>query len=171
MNATTAIPVIIACIAGLIAIYEFIKKIIIPKFRKSKLKKLYQMLKEWFDEIDIHLNNGLNLDLLNNKENKIRSFINDSHLNHYKIQLSEKFRYEFLKFCGIKKELRNDKELFFKYARCPADGIFIDIFCNLQFNSFYVFYSNYKRNDKATNFTDVEMRMKFLKMYLDVKED
>ncbi len=57
MNTITAISVIIACIVGLFAIYEFIKNIIIPKFRISKLKKLYQMLKEWFDEIDIHLNN------------------------------------------------------------------------------------------------------------------
>jgi len=128
------------------------------------------MLKEWFDEIDIHLSEGLNLDLLNNKENKIRSFVNDSHLNHYKMQLSEKFRYNFLKFCGIKNELRNDKDLFFKYSRCPPDGMYVDTFCNLLFSSFYEFYSKYKRNDKATNFADVEMRMKFLKMYLYVKE-
>jgi hypothetical protein len=56
----------IGSIVGVITIYE---KLIKPRTFKTKLNNLYKMIKQWFDEIDCNLENGLNLSKLNNMEN------------------------------------------------------------------------------------------------------
>jgi hypothetical protein len=79
------------------------------------------------------------------------------------------FRREFLKFCGIKEELRNNPGIFEEYSRCPAGGLYVSMFWGFLERAFYDFKNKYDQNDPNANFADVEMRVKLLKMYAKVK--
>lgn len=157
----------IGCIYGFC---RFWTKIISPRTQKSRLKKLYNLIEDWFDTIDINLEEKINISLLNNKENKIGSYIEDNKLSTHKLKFSKRFRKKFLKFCGIKKFLRNNKELFTKYSRCPADEIYLDIFWNCLVADFYKFYGKYSEKSENANFADIDMKIKVLKMYLGIKQ-
>lgn len=140
-----------------------------PKTRKSKYCRLYSLIEDWFDEIDKNLESDLNYSLLNNKENKIHQFIIDNNLDKDKLRFSKKFRRKFLRFCGIGKEYINDKELFYKYGRVHSNWIYLDVYINLLIGAFYTFSAHYQAKTKETNFADVDMRVKLLKVYWDYK--
>ena len=106
---------------------------------------------------------------LNNKENKIRSFIHDNGLEYYKMNFSENFRKQFLQYCGIKEELQDKQEIFERYSRCPADGLYLSLFWDLLVATFHEFRNKYDHNDPETNFANIEMRVKLLKMYTGFK--
>ncbi|MGA9295105.1 MAG: hypothetical protein WBV81_21130, partial [Ignavibacteriaceae bacterium] len=122
-----------------------------------------------FDMIDKNFESGLNFGELNNKEKKIRQFIIDYKLQNAKFRFSKKIRNDFLEFCGIDRRYRNNKELFKKYSRCPDDWTFLEIFINELIGSFYTFSKNYKTKNVDTNFADIEMKIKLLRMYCKVK--
>ncbi len=163
---------IIEGIVGIITIVStiiIIKEWITKKTKLNKLKNVYFMLEEWFDEIDVNLDKELNLDLLNNKEKKIIEYIRVKKLDKYNPIIKDKHRSKFLKYCGIKDKLLLDREMFIKYSRWELKTFDISIFCNLLFANFYKFYREYKNKNSETNFADVEMPIKFLKIYLDIK--
>lgn len=70
--------------------------------KKGKLRNLYLLIEEWFDEIDTTLEKGIDISILQNKEKKIYDYISDHKLSNIKLNFSESFRRKFLKFCGIK---------------------------------------------------------------------
>ncbi|MCX5726965.1 MAG: hypothetical protein NT030_07340 [Candidatus Saganbacteria bacterium] len=148
---------------------QLIEKHIFPRLKSTKLKKLYSMIEAWHDEIDQNLDRGLNLDLLANREKKIAEFIKKNGLSNHELIFSEKFRRKFLKDCGIKQELLTDKDLFAKYSRFKTDNIYIDLFWTFLIASFYKFRQKYLNGENA-NFADVEMPLKMLRMYLNIKE-
>ena len=151
-------------------IYRFYTEFIISKTKRHKYHKLYQLIENWFDEIDKNLERDLNFSKLNNMEKKIRLYITDNKLLQSKLKFTKKFRIKFLGSCGIKKELSYNKELFCKYGRCPYNWIFLDIYINQLISSFYIFLNNYKSKNVNTNFAEVEMRIKLLRMYWKIKE-
>ncbi|MDD3627860.1 MAG: hypothetical protein PHV06_11155 [bacterium] len=163
---------ILECIVGIITIVStitIIKEWITKKTKFNKFKNVYFMLSEWLDEIDINLDKELNLDLLNNREKKIREYIYSNKLTNYFPKIKDKHRVEFLKYCGIKNELLLNKELFSKYSHWEFDFLNIEIFCNLIFAEFQKFYREYKNQSPETSFANLEMLMKFLKIYLKIK--
>jgi hypothetical protein len=170
LSLVTALPIIWAGIQ----IYE---KLILPKLTVTKLKKLYYMIEDWYDEIDVNfdkvLNNDqlFNKDLLFNKEKKIDAYIRDSGLKNHQLQFTLQFKGKFLKFCGIKQELRDNNELFSKYSRFRVDDPYVDLFWNTIRANFYKNYHLWKDNEDANaNNGDFEMPIKLLKMYLNIKE-
>jgi len=150
--------------------YGFWKKVISPKLAINKLRRFYALVEDWFDEIDRREISDLSMPLLNNKENKIRAFIEDNSLRQYRINFSQNFRKRFLEFCGIKKEVQDNKDLFERYSRCPINGIDVLTFWGLLIGAFYEFKNNYDQADSKTNFASVEMRVKLLKMYVEFKK-
>jgi len=140
-----------------------------PKQKKYKYHKLFEMIEDWFDEIDKNLELGLNNAVMNNKENKIHQYIIDNKLDTDKMRFSRKFRREFLKFCGIGEKHLNDKKLFYTYGRVQSDWIYLNVYINILFGAFYTFSTNYSTKSKETNFADVEMRVKLLKLYWNYK--
>lgn len=164
---------ILGAIAALITIiggcHRFWKRIVAPKLTSNKLQRFYALVEDWFNEIDRSNITDLSMTLLNNKENKIRAFIEDSNLKDYRLNFSLDFRKRFLKFCGIKEELQSSEELFEKHSRCPANGIDIWTFWHALLGDFYEFKQLYKKQDRRTNFANVEMRIKLLKMFVGYK--
>jgi hypothetical protein len=140
-----------------------------PKRKLSKYHKLYELIEDWFDEIDKNLEMGLNYPLLNNKENKIRQYITDNSIKDDKIKFHKRFKKKFLKLCGIKKTLRNNNELFIKYSRQPIDWTYLENYINTLLGAFYTFSSNYNAKNENANFAEVEMRVKLLKLYWGYK--
>ncbi len=157
-----SIPVLI------LTIYQLYKKIIYPRMQKTKLHRFYQLVKEWFDEIDKNLDN-LNLNLIYSLENKVDDYIKDNNLEMFKFNLNKKFMARYLKFVGLKPELCSDKVQFAKYSRFESGILYLSTFWGIVRGNFYRFYSNYKDSSKETNFGDVEMPIKMLKMYLKIK--
>ena len=87
------IELITKIITGLISIISTIIIISIwlyKRTKKGKIKKFYFLIQDWYDEIDKNLNNNLNLDLLNNKEDKILQFLEDNKLNKTKLKINKK---------------------------------------------------------------------------------
>jgi hypothetical protein len=160
------IAVLITVVGGA---YGFWKKFIVPKLTIQKLRMLYALVEDWFDTVDQSNISEANIFLLNNKGNKIRSFIKDNGLEYYKMVFPTEFRREFLKFCGIKEELRNNPEIFEEYSRCPAGGLYVSMFWGFLERAFYDFKNKYDLKDPETNFANVEMRVKLLKMYARIK--
>lgn len=140
-------------------------KFIKPRLRSQYLKRLYAMIEEWFDEIDKSSITDLSTSALNNRENKIRSFIRDRHLEHVYMDFPDSFRRKFLKFCGIKEELCSDPALFQEYSRCPVKGLTIGDFWELLVRDFLIFRRSHASADPKTNFANVEMRVKLLEMF------
>lgn len=167
------IIITIATISALIAIlssgYKFWKKFISPKLTANKLKRFYHLVEEWFDEIDRSNVSNLSITVLNNKDAKIRSFIRDNGLEYHKISFSQSFRRSFLANCGIKKDLQDNHGIFERYARCPVDGLYVSAFWDSLVASFYEFKNKYDHNDPLTNFANIEMRIKLLKLYTGAK--
>ena len=149
--------------------YGFWKKFIVPRLTIEKLKRLYALVEDWFDTIDRSNISDVNIFVLNNKGNKIRTFIKDNGLEYYKMVFPPEFRGEFLRFCGIKEGLRDNPEMFEEYSRCPARGLYVSMFWGFLEQAFYNFKNKYEQKDQETNFADVEMRVKLLKMYARVK--
>jgi len=161
---------IVSLIFGVFLSGYAIAKIFSPFFKRKKLNKFIELVQDWFDEIDKNLETGINLSVLNNKESKITSFIEEKHLYKYKIKISKRFIRRYLNKIGINKESRNDMNLFFKYSRCNSREIYLKDFWNSLIGSFLKFHSAYKNNEKELNYADIEMRIKFLRQYLKIKE-
>ena len=166
MEVLGGIAVLITILGGM---YGFYRKFISPKLVTHKFKRFYNLVEDWFDTIDQSNISDVNILLLNNKGNKIRSFIKDNGLEYYKIVFPVEFRREFLKFCGIKEGLRDNPEIFEEYSRCPAGGLYASMFWGFLERAFYDFKNKYDLKDPETNFADVEMRVKLLRMYARVK--
>ena len=166
------IELIIGTVVGFITIiyfaYKGLKKFVLQRLKKSKIKRLYFLINDWFNEIDVHIDD-LNLNSIHNKENKISDYIDQS-LKYTIIKIRLIDRVKFLKYCGIKKELRNNKRLFERYSRINSDKLFISNIWYLIMGNFYNFYRNYNSNSNISNFADVEMPIKFLKQYLKIKK-
>ena len=156
-------------LGGIWLLYKIYAKLISPRLLRNRLRKLYSLIQDWFDEIDQNLEKELNLSLLNNKENKITQFIEDNGLSDYQLKFSKSFRKKFLKFCGIKKELQANEELFSEYSRCLADRMYLTVFWNSLVGAFYNFYREYTSQSGKAYFADISMRLKVLKMYLGIK--
>jgi len=155
-----------AVIGGLWGVYtKFIK----PKRLKIKLRKFTKMATEWFDEIDCNLEVGLNLAVLNNKENKIHEFIKDN-LPSYWIRPSKEMIRKWNKEMGFKKEYWDCQEKFQEYSRVPSKGMPLESFFNMLVGKFQRFKAHYppKQTGKC-NFAEIEMPIKFLKFYLKEK--
>jgi hypothetical protein len=158
---------VLITIAG--GVYGFYKKFIFPKLVTQKFKRFYNLVEDWFDTVDQSNISDVSIPLLNNKGIKIRSFLKDNALDYYKMDFPLEFRKEFLKFCGIKEELRDDPEIFKEFSRCPTTGLYASMFWGFLEKAFYDFKNKYDQNDPNANFADVEMRVKLLKMYAKVK--
>jgi hypothetical protein len=144
MNTLSIIASLFAIIGGF---YGFYKIFIKPKRTKTKLSKLLTMIVDWFDELDCNLEKELNLYALNNKENKIRDFI-DNRLPHYKIKPKKRIIKRWNKKMGIKKELQNSPDIFEKYSRISVNGISVSLFFSMIVANFYKFHRAYKTNNK-----------------------
>ena len=166
MEILSVIAVLVTVVGGA---YGFWKKFIVPKLTIQKLRRLYALVEDWFDTIDQSNISDVDIFLLNNKGNKIRSFIKDNGLEYHKMVFPSEFRGKFLKFCGIKEELRDNAEMFEKYSRCPAAGLYVSMFWGFLERAFYDFKNKYDQKDPEANFADVEMRIKLLRMYTRVK--
>jgi hypothetical protein len=149
--------------------YGFWKKFIVPRLTIQKLQRFYALVEDWFDTIDQSNISDVNIFLLNNKGNKIRTFIKDNGLEYYKMVFPLEFRREFLRYCGIKEGLRGNPEMFEEYSRCPATGLYVSMFWGFLEQAFYNFKNKYEQKEQETNFADVEMRVKLLKMYAKAK--
>lgn len=170
LNAFGVAIAILASILGVVwtasQIYE---KLIYPRLRIAKLRKLYYMIEAWQDEIDISFERALNVDSLFNKEKKIDAYIRDSGLKNQQLKFTRQFKGKFLKFCGIKQELRGNNELFYKYSRFRVDDPYVDLFWHTVVANFYKNYYLWKDNeDESANNGDFEMPIKLLKMYLKI---
>jgi hypothetical protein len=140
-----------------------------PKRNIFKYHKLFEMIEDWFDEIDKNLEASLNYSLLNNKENKIRQYLLDSGISNHKLKFNKNFRKRYLKFIGINKSHLNDVNLFAKYSRQPIDWIYIEDYIGILFGAFYTFSNDYNANNGKANFAEIEMRVKLLKLYWNYK--
>jgi hypothetical protein len=161
---------IISLIFGIFLSGYAITKIFSPFFKRKKLNRFFELVQDWFDEIDKNLETGINLSILNNKENKITFYLEENHLNKYKIKISKSFVRKYLKKIGLKKELHNNLELFYKYSRCNSRKIYLKDFWNSLCGTFMQFHPAYKNGGKQYNYADIEMRVKFLRQYLKIKE-
>lgn len=159
----TIVSSFIGLIVGLTIIYE---KYIKPHTLKAKLKNLYKMIEEWFDEIDCNLENGLNLSKLNNMESKFTNYVQE-HLKHYELKPNIRMVRKWNKKMGIKDSLLDSVSLFERFSRLPAQGLYLDIYVYQIIGNFLSFYKVYQEKSGLTNYAEVEMRIKFLKFYVE----
>ncbi|TET39221.1 MAG: hypothetical protein E3J72_00840 [Planctomycetota bacterium] len=167
METTGIIVGIVASICAIVgAAYAIYWRFIKPRKLKTRLQQVTNMIMEWFDEIDCNLDAGLNIAALNNRENKVRDYINRK-LKAYWIRPTPKIIRAWNRETGMKKEVRDSKEIFQKRSLVPADGIQIDLFFNTLVGNFTRFYSKYSGKDTGCNFAEVETPIRFLKFYLE----
>lgn len=157
--AGTIIPLIVA---GYAIWIKYIK----PRSLNVRLSRLYELISEWFDNIDTSNINDIDMNLMFNIEKKIDQFIEDNHLNNCKLTFTLAFRKRFLKYCGIKRELLSDASLFSTFSRAHYKGVYLTHFWHSLTTSFLRFKSEYEKQSNLTNFADVEMPIKLLKMYV-----
>jgi hypothetical protein len=140
-----------------------------PKRLKTKLQKFNEMITDWFDEIDCNIEAGLNMAVLNNKENKIREFIKDK-LPSFWIRPSRKMIRKWNKEMGFKKEYWDSHEKFREYSRVPSKGMPLDFFFNMLVAKFLSFKAHYPpKQNGGCNFAEIEMLIKFFKFYIKQK--
>ncbi len=157
------LAVLFAVMGGL---YGFYAKIIKPQTLKMKLRKFTNMITEWYDEIDCNLGAGLNMAALNNRENKIRDFI-ERKLKTYWIKPTPAIIRKWNQAMGLEEEYWNSVELFQEKSRVPPEGLPVDIFFQMLVANFLSFHSLYSSKQAECNFAEVEMPIKFLKFYME----
>ena len=155
-----------ALFAVLGGLYGFFALFIRPRTLKAKLRKLTEMITDWRDEIDCNLEPGLNLAALNNRENKIRDFI-ERKLKTYWIKPSPLIIQKWNRRMGLEEEDWNSAELFQKYSRVPPEGLPLDMYFQMLVGNFERFHSVYSSRQAECNFAEVEMPVKFLKFYME----
>lgn len=188
------LTVLFAVLGGL---YGFYARFIKPRTLKTKLRKLTDMVTDWFDEIDCKLEADLNLAALNNKEKKIKDFI-ESNLKTYRISPSPMVIRAWNQKMGLKEECRDSPELFQKYSRVPSEGLTMSMFFQMLVANFWKFHGEYSSEHKKIgsmvkkttsasvipgdisyfvdkqevqrpeyNFAEIEMPVKFLRFYVE----
>jgi len=166
IEAVKVASLFVGLIVGILTLY----KIISPCFKKKKLRRFYELVQEWFDEIDKNLESGINLPVLENMEKRIGFYIEENNISNYKIKISKKIIRKYLKKHGLVKKLQNSTELFYKYSRCNSRIFNLKDFWNSLQGAFIKFYPAYKKGNNCYNYADIEMRVKFLRQFLKIKE-
>jgi hypothetical protein len=92
-------------------------------------------------------------------------------LTEYQLKFTPTFRSRFLRMCGIRREFHHDTALFEKYSRMRTDQIDLLSYWMLLVGAFYQFRRKYQGAEADTNYGDVEMRLKLLRMYFNIKEE
>jgi hypothetical protein len=159
-----------AIVGVLVGGQQLWSKVVNPRRRATKLKRLFTLIEEWFNEIDTRLEHGMDLPKLYSLEGRVERYIKDHQLADYRLHFTPKFRSRFLRFCGIRKEFHHDRALFQRYARISTDSIDLLSYWMLLVGAFSQFHRNYTIGSTETNFADVEMRIKVLRMYLRTRE-
>lgn len=155
---------ILFAVAG--GVYAFYKTFIKPRRLKTKLQKLADMITDWYDEIDCNLDAGLNMAVMNNRENKIKDYI-ERNLKTYYIKPTQSIIREWNKKVGLKEEYWNDLKSFQKYSRISPKGLSMVMFFQMLVTNFWTFHGQYTSEGSNCNFAEVEMPVKFLKFYME----
>ncbi|MDY0325377.1 MAG: hypothetical protein RBQ87_04280 [Candidatus Cloacimonadaceae bacterium] len=134
--------------------------------KKPQLIKLTELINDWFDYIDCNLEGEINQAVLNNKENKVLSYIG-FHLKDYRIKPNRTLIKKWNKRMGYKKALLNSKELFMGSSRLPYEGVTMSDFFMGLIGGFSSFYSAYRsKYPSACNYSNIELPVKFLNFYV-----
>ena len=187
--------VVIATIAGFISgiIYfgrfcNWIKSLFSVKYRQQK--EIYILIKEWYDYVDIHLDDdNFNINKLNNIEGKINFlFQKNKNLN---LSFSKRFMKKSLKISGVNINTRDSINQFIKYVGLDSEynklALALEeknkkksynlsnypyrIYWQFIFGNFYSFYHQYKKNwkdiemNKRITWPKIENPIKILKIY------
>ena len=59
---------------GSTLIRHYLYRIISTLFKKAKLKRFFELVQKWYDDIDVNIDTDLNFAEIDNKEKKIRIF-------------------------------------------------------------------------------------------------
>lgn len=157
---------LIAAVAG---VHKLWVHLLAPLTQRYKLKGAFALIQQWFDQIDTSLEHEIDLPRLHNLEARIDRYLTDQGIGQYQLKFTPAFQGRFLQHCGIRKEFHTP-ETFEKYARYPAGGIDLQSFWQLLEGAFSGFHAAYAAGRPGANFSDVEMRVKVLRMYLNVRE-
>ena len=145
--------------------------IVRPRLKRTKLRRAFELIQTWFDQVDRNIEHGVDRPLIDNLEGKIDSYLRDHALERHSIRFSKRFRRRFLREVGIKRELLDNPELFEKFARSPLSGTDLGTWWGMTRGAFYRFSAAYERNSADTNFADVQMRVRLLRLYLRIKSE
>ena len=159
-----------AIIGAAVGGQQFWTRIVAPRTRAHKLKGAFALIQQWFDQIDTSLEHGVDLPRLHNLEARIDRYIVDQGLARHQLKFSPAVRRRFLQACGLREEFYS-AELFEKYSRYPASGVDLQTFWQLLAGAFSGFHGAYVSGRPGANFADVEMRVKVLRLYLNVRQD
>jgi hypothetical protein len=162
----TFIGVLVGLVIGL---HQLWVHILAPRTKRYKLNVAYDLIQQWFDLIDTSLESGVDQSRLQNLEARIDRYIEDHSLSYYQLKFTLAFQHRFLMYCGIRPEFHSP-EMFEKYARAPVSGIDLQSYWRLLVSAFSTFHRKYGAEESGANFSDIEMRVKLLRIYLGVKE-
>lgn len=143
--------------------------VLAPRTQRYKLKGAFALIQQWFDQIDTSLEHGVDLPRLHNLEARIDRYLMNQGLGRHQLRFTPAFQRRFLRHCGLREEFHTP-ETFEKYARYPASGIDLQSFWQLLAGAFSGFHGAYTAGRPGANFSEVEMRIKVLRMYLNVRE-
>lgn len=166
-SGTRIVPI---SISDILVIATKILQFVLRRTPKHRITKLYALIREWFDYIDSNLEAGLNEGKLNNLERRIDEYMRDYNLGRCVLYFSPRFRRRFLKEMGIKKELLDEVDVFEGYARAKGTRIDLQLYWWTIRGNFYVFYGRYRSREKPFSFADVEIPLRILKTYFNIKE-
>lgn len=154
-----------------LVVYDTWGRLVVPRLRRTKLRRFHALVEQWFDEIDRSLERGVYDALVANLEDKISAYLRDQRLETVRMQFTKRFRVRFLRRCGLKAELCSDPELFRQFARVPATGIDLKSWWQQLMGLYYRFIRNYRTGSPDTNFADVKMSVLLLKMYVGARSE
>jgi hypothetical protein len=141
------------------------RKVLRPRLVSRRMKRLYELIGDWFDTINAGRISDLDLAALTVKEKKILRFIDDHGLKHHFMLFTPAFRQRFVQSYGLNLEPTDNSEVFRKVSECPPEGITIDRFWTMLMAAFYEFKHHYDNRERNADMARVANRVKLLKMY------
>ncbi|MCK4233860.1 hypothetical protein KAX75_05495 [candidate division WOR-3 bacterium] len=193
-----SIWIIIGVIITILTLYTLIKTITkdfydLLLFKNRKKKIIFNKIKEWYNYIDSHLSaRDLDFDKIGNIEKEIDFMFSKKSNKYLILHFTKRFRNNFLKEIGIKKDLQGKEKLFIRYSRLNHKNITTALnlikeeynknypFYKVPFQyywwvirgNFYNFHSqfktewkNLKKDERKYSWPDIEIPIRILRRY------
>lgn len=158
---------IAALIGGLAGAHQLYHHVVRPRRRRTRALLACELIEQWFNAVDQTIEHGFDMPRIYNLEDRVSRYLDEANLQLIPMRFSLRFRRRFLKGC-VALEFRDDPQLFERYSRVTAEGTTLGVLWADLVRDFHAFRKHYQEKSPETNFANLEMRIRLLRMYFRV---